>query len=616
MPIRVECESCGKRLRVKEERAGQRLKCPDCGERIDVPDLEYDEDDYYEDEYEEPRPRRKKRPTRKPASRPQKQKKPPVPLIAAVAGGGGLLLIVLITVVLKFMAGGGAGPGGVSEETAATGGEAAVPEGYESRLNIPLGTSFGEAYFPPGLPYAVTAASRPTTIWNLKDGQQVGSADTRFVATAAPAISSDGSQIAVYANKERQIEVWSFKDGSLIKAHPLKGPSPLFMAFLNNDHLLIGRHFAKWTVAVLEVATGVTVSEFESESLSGNVVSALSADGSRYAGCVYGKLCVFDVATGKQHQPEKFSVEGVWDVGWESIGFSPDGSTVAAVASKANRQLIVGFWDVETGELTGKCDHIFGDLRFPLAEPVRWTSDGSACLALGRVLVDREHAIPLWSLQVTKTPSVRTGLVDDETLAIVNQGVNKTITTIPLPWERIRGTMATMQDSASCWLHPGATVAVKVEADVRSGNKFDTQRELENAFTSILEARQLTVKATAAATLKIEYSEEAGDNLEVVEVDSAFDRTGRSTGRTVSGTSGICRMTWRAEGQEEPLWTKLLEVDSNNMIMRTGVSDASVRKHMFEYLVRRVDEVAMPMVIPRDSNLPHLPLKAEYVGGR
>lgn len=37
MPIKAECGSCGKVLNVKDDAAGRRIKCPDCGKPINVP---------------------------------------------------------------------------------------------------------------------------------------------------------------------------------------------------------------------------------------------------------------------------------------------------------------------------------------------------------------------------------------------------------------------------------------------------------------------------------------------------------------------------------------------------------------------------------------------------
>lgn len=43
MPIRAECSECGKRVRAKDEAAGRRIKCPDCGTPIRIPATPDDE---------------------------------------------------------------------------------------------------------------------------------------------------------------------------------------------------------------------------------------------------------------------------------------------------------------------------------------------------------------------------------------------------------------------------------------------------------------------------------------------------------------------------------------------------------------------------------------------
>lgn len=55
MAIDVSCEGCGKDYRVKDELAGRRIKCKECGEAITIPDEsaeEYVEE--AEEEFEEP----------------------------------------------------------------------------------------------------------------------------------------------------------------------------------------------------------------------------------------------------------------------------------------------------------------------------------------------------------------------------------------------------------------------------------------------------------------------------------------------------------------------------------------------------------------------------------
>ena len=70
MPIQIQCVSCGRRGKVKDEYAGRRIRCPDCQEPISVPAVEDDFDgdyadyevDYEEEEFDErPSPARTRR---------------------------------------------------------------------------------------------------------------------------------------------------------------------------------------------------------------------------------------------------------------------------------------------------------------------------------------------------------------------------------------------------------------------------------------------------------------------------------------------------------------------------------------------------------------------------
>lgn len=52
MPIRVTCKSCGKSLKAKDSAAGKRVKCPQCGDPMTIPEPIYDaeEADGYDDQ--------------------------------------------------------------------------------------------------------------------------------------------------------------------------------------------------------------------------------------------------------------------------------------------------------------------------------------------------------------------------------------------------------------------------------------------------------------------------------------------------------------------------------------------------------------------------------------
>ena len=56
MSIKVTCQACGKNLKVKDESSGKRVKCPDCGNLLTIPEAVYDAiedefDDYGDDSF-------------------------------------------------------------------------------------------------------------------------------------------------------------------------------------------------------------------------------------------------------------------------------------------------------------------------------------------------------------------------------------------------------------------------------------------------------------------------------------------------------------------------------------------------------------------------------------
>ncbi|MFK7777304.1 MAG: hypothetical protein QM501_04195 [Gimesia sp.] len=63
MTIDVQCEECFQSYKVRDERAGQSLKCKSCGSRIRVPSADEDSEDIYEDYGEPIAPTRKKKKT-------------------------------------------------------------------------------------------------------------------------------------------------------------------------------------------------------------------------------------------------------------------------------------------------------------------------------------------------------------------------------------------------------------------------------------------------------------------------------------------------------------------------------------------------------------------------
>ena len=97
MPIGVECHSCDRSIKVKDDLAGGRIKCPGCGKVLAVPDDAEDE-----------RPRRKRtremeddeddRPRRRGANKRSKKG-----LIIGLSVGGGVLAVGLVILLIVLL---------------------------------------------------------------------------------------------------------------------------------------------------------------------------------------------------------------------------------------------------------------------------------------------------------------------------------------------------------------------------------------------------------------------------------------------------------------------------------------------------------------------------------
>jgi len=83
MTIDVQCEECFQSYKVRDERAGQSLKCKSCGNRIRVPSADEEPEDIYEDYGEPIVPQRKKK---KSANVKKKKKSSRKPVNISVGG--------------------------------------------------------------------------------------------------------------------------------------------------------------------------------------------------------------------------------------------------------------------------------------------------------------------------------------------------------------------------------------------------------------------------------------------------------------------------------------------------------------------------------------------------
>lgn len=106
MSITVACRECDHAWKVKEELAGRKVKCPECGESVTVP------------EGDDPPRKRKERQDDEPRRKKKKSKKAkgglPMGLVLGLVGGGAVLLIGIVVVLVVASNGGNTDQPGLS----------------------------------------------------------------------------------------------------------------------------------------------------------------------------------------------------------------------------------------------------------------------------------------------------------------------------------------------------------------------------------------------------------------------------------------------------------------------------------------------------------------------
>jgi WD40 repeat protein len=180
MTIKVECDGCGKRYRLPEDRAGEWIECRECGADIEVPDGGLGEDDWDD----EPRRRRGSQ-----GSGRKRRHEPEEEGLSAgtkrALGGGGFALVLIVGVVISLSGGGGGDerprPNGDNDQRLAsndrpTGQPRVTPSPQPNVPNSQPGTRPGsrpglppqmkppEAITPPGPPRASDAIGWRVTV--------------------------------------------------------------------------------------------------------------------------------------------------------------------------------------------------------------------------------------------------------------------------------------------------------------------------------------------------------------------------------------------------------------------------------------------------------------------
>ncbi|MCA9006806.1 MAG: hypothetical protein KDA70_16140, partial [Planctomycetaceae bacterium] len=257
--IKFDCETCFQEYKVRDDRAGQTLKCKSCGSRMRVPSAGDDED--FEEEYIDPvRPRRKKN------AGPSKQKSKSksgsnTPLIAIAAGVGLVVIIGLGFLLLK-----GKDPG---QNNVAGNGDAGNAGAANSGANAATSGAWVSLVDPPRI--ATDWAADPQLSIDLEDQ------DENFVT---PYIHSPFIGLKAEGQKFPLISVWNLATGQKVNAVKIELPDKEHFYDLATQLSPDGKYLLTTAkeretkiakLAVFDVSTGKLFSEWEAGTAGANV---------------------------------------------------------------------------------------------------------------------------------------------------------------------------------------------------------------------------------------------------------------------------------------------------------------------------------------------------------
>jgi WD40 repeat protein len=217
--MEINC-TCGKRLRIKDELAGKRVKCPGCGQSLMVRETE---------EIDEPRPLRRLRKEEEADSvRPQRKKKKTKAsagflLLWVLLGAGGFLAVtsVAVALLLFFNRNKADGPAGSESQHA---GNSPLDDKNAGRNPLQSEPFVQLVAFSPNGKKLATATraikakgtNHTVKFWDLATGKEEKRFEGHQDFISRLAFSPDGTLLASASTQGNELKLWNIETGKLL----------------------------------------------------------------------------------------------------------------------------------------------------------------------------------------------------------------------------------------------------------------------------------------------------------------------------------------------------------------------------------------------------------------
>ncbi len=269
----------------------------------------------------------------------------------------------------------------------------------------------------------------------------------------------------------------------------------------------------------------------------------------------------------------------------KSLTFSPTGDEIAAIFQ--NR---VVCWDLKGAVVY---DELLPIVRVesPYADSLAWSPDGSGWFVRDHYMFLRKEKMVAWQMQYSPAGKSRF-LSKDELLFVWNGGLGKQdVSLIPPPWDLIsKATAAT-----ETLYRTGDPVLLNLKiGEVRFAPRPDVERGLVETLSSRFATAPNGSMVGKTAMLEVTYSEVAAPAV-----------VGKATGT-------ICKLQLQMTigGAGAPIWQS--EYDSSrSMVTLPETNEQSLRELTFKLMQLRLQQLAIPSLIPKNPALPRLPITSD-----
>lgn len=662
MSIEVSCDDCGRDFRVNEANAGRTVRCK-CGASVRVPNDEDDDDD-------DDRPAR-----RAGSSSPRKKLKRKSgsgggqgALIGIIVGGGFGLVALLVVGFMLFRGANNKLP--APPQIPNTVAVPMIPNAPPQTAHIPSPPQKTTPTVPttptipttpnpvpvkpttPAVQPVVEAPMQPLertsqighdgadsaiaiapggkfvvvdrTIYDMTSGDKAWEPPSAFGGgdkNALQALSQDGAAFAEGDDDAKVLTIYYKEEveGEKKAELPLvKGANKLtFLRFADDKHLVAGftagfnTRVAVYTIDKPKKAA----KDFQTESFS-QKSGAITSDGKFLAVASTQSLKVYDLNKGISVATMAAPANGPGAfMSCSGLSFSPENDELAAVLGTG-----ILFWS-NRGKLLDEYGGMVASAPFNKNNGLSYLPDKSGVLVHGQDLFMRASKMVVWHLNPPHFYNHPSAVVDADHI-LVSGGAHKSgqIATVKIPREELAKAERAIADKVDAILSPGSSISLEYDVgEPRFSNRQEVTNQIHTAFSARIMQFGIAIAENQPITMKVVYTEAAGDTTEYSEGRgfgppiprpfggrSPFDKPGQK----VVETKHNFRATLVRKDDPRVWWAANILQDAPQSL-KGDVTDANVRNGSFEAVKSRIGGLELPRFLPADKTIPSLPLKSD-----